>query len=278
MRIRVAKGQNASYILLTGIKPSESILLDDGVTFMPVSCSPSANDMIASVMENGSQNEFELGVLIATLRNTTAQIKIEDNDSRELAIKTWNAQTYCVLLSAIFKCEVTYYFQTDTSADEFNRNTQINMIYHNMQKFPDDIKYLDNDMCSWVQKSIMTAWNLDKDERFSTATHALWCYKWSVRPALQLGVIWSGIESMFLIDKKIKSRLSKAISRFLYGNDTAVEDIKKLYGFRSKAVHEYKYTEENVLDESVDILNKLILKCIELNALPDLHILLDSND
>ena len=85
-------------------------------------------------------------------------------------------------------------------------------------------------------------------------------------------------DGFVLIETKIRTRLSKAISRFLYNNDTAVEDIKKLYAFRSKAVHEYKNSEHNVLEESVDILNKLILKCIEQKALPDLGILLNSTD
>lgn len=276
--VRIADGEKESYIYLAGIKPSKPILLGEDVSLIPASCSPTPDDMIDAVMKKGSQSEFELGILIATLRNTTAQIKIEDTNSRNLAIKTWNAQTFCVLISAILKCEISYYFQADTSLEKFNGNSNINMIYPNMYKFPNCIKYLDDNMCSWIEKSIMTAWELHEDERFSTASHALWSYKWSVRPALQLSIVWSGIESMFLIETKIRTRLSKAISRFLYNNDTAVEDIKKLYAFRSKAVHEYKNSEHNVLEESVDILNKLILKCIEQKALPDLGILLNSTD
>lgn len=71
--MHIFSDENISYIFLCGINPGKTIILNDSVKIEPVSCSPDPNDMIASIMKTGSKSEFELGMLISTLRYTTAQ-------------------------------------------------------------------------------------------------------------------------------------------------------------------------------------------------------------
>lgn len=80
-----------------------------------------------------------------------------------------------------------------------------------------------------LTNSISTALELEERFEYANASTALWCYRVHFRPSVQLSVIWGGIESLFLIEHKIKSRLSLAASRFIYRDDSAVEHIKLLY-------------------------------------------------
>lgn len=51
----------------------------------------------------------------------------------------------------------------------------------------------------------------------------------------------SGIEALFMIDHNIKNTIATVSSRFIYGNDDKIEDIKNLYKeARCKATHEYQ--------------------------------------
>ena len=87
--------------------------------------------MIDSIMKSNHASEMELGILIATLRMTTAQIKIEGAIGKELAMKTWNAQQICVLISAILNCDLAWYFQADRPVEMFSANTDIHIIMEN---------------------------------------------------------------------------------------------------------------------------------------------------
>ena len=101
MPIYIKENQDKSYFYLCGIRPIREVRLGDGITLMPATSTPTPDDMIDSIMKSNHASEMELGILIATLRMTTAQIKIEGAIGKELAMKTWNAQQICVLISAI---------------------------------------------------------------------------------------------------------------------------------------------------------------------------------
>ena len=276
--ICVTVGETDSYIYLSGIKPDRVVALDNNVILMPISCSPVPDDMIDAVMKHGNRSEFELGVLIATLRLTSAQIKVQEDNARSLVISTWNAQTTCILLAALLNCEIAWYCQANDSADHFSAQTRISFVYPNMYKFPATTKIIDDKTCLWIEKSLSSALTLSEDERFLNAANALWSYRWNPRPSVQLSVIWGGIESLFLLERKIKQNLSMAASRFLKGNDDMVGDIKHLYNARCKAVHEAKNNTNEALLASSELLHNLILQCVKLNSLPDWKELLNTKD
>ena len=59
-------------------------------------------------------------------------------------------------------------------------------------------------------------------------------------PAIRISVIWSGIEALFMVDHNIKNSIAIGSSRFIYGCDDKVEEIRVLYKeARCKATHEY---------------------------------------
>lgn len=268
------KGKS-TYIYLCGIKPIRTIHIGDDIELVPAESSPNPDDMIDSIMKNGSGSEFELGVLIATLRNTTATLKVSHEDAKELAVLTWNTQWICVYISALLNCEISWYFQADSPVNEFNALTKINMIHNNMYKFPNKCTIIEEKACVYLEESIVRALRLGEDERFATASNALWSYRWNSKPAVQLSVLWGGIESLFLIERGIKSKLSLSASRFLLGNDDMVNEIRALYEARSKAVHELKNGDANILEKSAKLLQRLLVKCIEKKDLPRVEELLE---
>lgn len=272
--ILINNNEAVTYIYLCGITPERNIKLSEKIMLMPVVSSPNPDDMIDSIMKNGSGSEFELGLLIATLRHTTAMMKIESDNAQELACLAWNSQTTCVHIGALLNCEISWYFQANKPADQFDATTRVSMIYSNMYKFPSDLVTIDEQHCLYLENNIPIASILDTDTRFANASNALWSYRWNPRPAVQLSVIWGGIESLFLIERGIKSKLSTAASRFLSGNDNMVEKIKLLYSARCKAVHELKNGEKELLQTSAELLYHLILKCVELRHIPNIDELL----
>lgn len=272
--ISVQEGSTTSYIYVCGIKPIREICLDENVTLIPVISSPNPDDMIDCIMKYGNGCEFEMGLLIATLRMVTAQLKITAVNSKELAIKTWNAQHICIQISAMLNCEVAWYFQASNSADKFNAHTQVSMIYPNMYKFPSGVQVVEEEQCAYLEQNMATALRLENNEEYGNASNALWCYKMHFRPSVQLSVLWGGIESLFLFEKNIKKNLSVSVSRFINNNDDEVEEIRDLYESRCKAVHELKNGQDTALADSANLLHKLICKCIENGAVPDVDELL----
>ena len=267
--------EKTSYIYLVNIKPEVEINIAPNVKLVPVETDPAPDDMIDCIMKNGNGDEYALGQLISTLRRVTAQLVVTAENAEELAIATWNAQTICVLISAMLNCEVAWYFQANKSADRFDSETRVSLISPYMQKIPSEEVLISKDQCQYLEKNMDAAWRLNDDERFGNAANALWVHLLSPRPAIQLSIIWGGIESMFLIERGIREKLSKAISRFLSGNDNMVEKVKALYGFRCKAVHEFKNSEKEAVAASRSLLHKLIRKCIETNSLPEVEPLLE---
>lgn len=272
--ICVDNNEKVTYIYLCGINPIRNIKLSEKITLTPVTSSPNPDDMIDCIMKNGSGSEFELGILIATLRCTTAMVKIECNDARELACLAWNSQAICVHIGALLNCEVSWYFHASKPADKFDAVTRVSMIYGNMYKFPNTLVTIGEQQCLYLENNIPIALNLDEDNRFTNASNALWSYRWNPRPAVQLSVIWGGIESLFLIERGIKNKLSTSASRFLSGTDDMVEEIKLLYETRCKAIHELKNGEDELLQASAELLYRLILRCVELHCIPNVAELL----
>ena len=243
---------------------------------MPATSTPNPDDMIDSIMKSNHASEVELGVLIATLRMTTSQIRIEGAVGKELAVKTWNVQQICVMMSAILNCDLAWYFQADRSVEKFSADTDIHIIMENMYKMPNECIELSDEKCSFLETRIEKACKLaEVNEKFYLATNAMWSYRLNFMPAIKISVIWSGIEALFMIDHNIKNTIATVSSRFIYGNDDKIEDIKNLYKeSRCKATHEYQNGTYDLYKKSNELLYKLILKCIDEGHTPDVNYIL----
>ena len=126
MAICIKENQAQSYFYLCGIKPIREVKISEGITLMPATSTPNPDDMIDSIMKSNHASEVELGVLIATLRMTTSQIRIEGAVGKELAVKTWNVQQICVMMSAILNCDLACCHMKAPDADLLFRNHKRN--------------------------------------------------------------------------------------------------------------------------------------------------------
>lgn len=278
MAVCVKENQKESYLYLCGIKPIREVKLGEGITLMPAVSNPNPDDMIDSIMKSDHASEVELGVLIATLRMTTAQIKIEDAIGKELAVKTWNAQQICVQISAILNCDLAWYFQADRPIEMFSADTDIHMIMENMYKIPNEYIEISDEKCSFLEERIEKACSLaEVNEKYYLATNAMWSHRLNFMPAIKVSVIWSGIEALFMVDHNIKNTIAIVSSRFIYGNDSKIEDIKTLYkDARCKATHEYRNGTYDLYEKSNRLLYELLLKCMDEGDTPDVNSILAS--
>ncbi len=278
MAVCIKDNQKEAYIYLCGINPIREVKLGEGITLMPAISNPHPDDMIDSIMKSNHASEVELGVLIATLRMTTAQIKIEDAIGEELAVKTWNTQQICVQISAILNCDLAWYFQADRPVEMFSADTDIHMIMGNMYKIPNDCIDISDEMSSFLEKRIEKACNMaEVNEKYHLATNAMWSHRLNYMPAIKVSVIWSGIEALFMVDHNIKNTIAIVSSRFIYGDDSKVEEIKTLYkDARCKATHEYRNGTSDLYEESKELLYELLLKCMDEGDTPDVNSILAS--
>ena len=279
MGICIKETQDKSYIYLCGIRLEREVKLGDGIILMPAVSNPGPDDMIDSIMKSDHASEIELGVLIATLRMTTAQIRIEGVIGKELAVKTWNTQQICVQMSAILNCDIAWYFQADRPVEMFNAETNVHIIMMNMYKIPNKCVDLSNEQCQFLEENIVKACRLaDKNGKYYLATNAMWHHRLNFMQAIRISVIWSGIEALFMVDHNIKNTIAVASSRFIYGNDEKIEDIKILYKeARCKAIHEYKNGAYELYKKSNKLLHKLILRCLDKGDTPDVNMILSSS-
>ena len=98
---------------------------------------------------------------------------------------------------------------------------------------------------------------------------------WHSVPRVQLAVIWSGIESLFNVNTEVSFRISLYIANFLGENEAQAQQIfkqvRKMYSSRSSAVHGNKTKDnlESAVEESANLLTRILRRCAELNKLPD---------
>lgn len=274
MRI-VTKGlATASYLYLMGLAIDEELPLMQHLSLLPATCKASPDDMIDSVMKYGSKDETDLGVLIAVLRKTTAQLRVV-GEGKELAARVWNAQSTIVLLSALLNCELYWHVQSDSRIEDLSSCTALDVVLSSRLFIPRELKTINDSEKQWIRQHYRDAWELfDNNTRFETAVNSLWSYKQSLRPSVQMAIIWAGIESLFGVQNELVFRISTLAALFLGGGRQKQQEIKKLYSARSKAVHEGKQPSESCVSDSAGLLHALILECVERGCLPNENSLL----
>lgn len=269
MRIETKGSATASYLYLMGLAIDKELPLMQHLSLLPATCEALPNDMIDSVMKYGSKDETDLGVLIAVLRKTTAQLRVV-GEGKELAARVWNAQSAIVLLSALLNCELYWHVQSDSRIEGFSSCTAINVVLSSRLFIPRKMKAINDSEKQWIRQHYRDAWELfDKNPRFETAVNSLWSYKQSLRPSVQMAIIWAGIESLFGVQNELVFRISTLAALFLGGGKQKQQEIKKLYNARSKAVHEGKQPSESCVSDSAELLHALILECVERGCLPN---------
>ena len=268
-KITIKDNQKSSYLYLLGVRPNKEIILDQDIVISAVNSSPAPNEMIRAVMsEQGSCSELELGILVSTLRATSAEVHVTSNSAQTLAKRTWNAQSDIMLLSALANKEIYWSIQSDTSANCFNAETVVNAVINNRLFIPENIAILDDTECDLLSEQVAKARSLIDNDNFNTAANCLWSYKFNLRPSIRLATLWTGIESLFSVQSELVFRISYLSSKFLDFDENGFRKVKKLYTARSKAVHAGISPSAEIVAETAALLHKLILKCVSSGELP----------
>ena len=148
-------------------------------------------------------------------------------------------------------------------------------VYNIHAALSDAVQLISEEDELWLEKYYKTAYKLLEKDSFQTAVHTMASYRWHSVPRVQLAVIWSGIESLFNVNTEVSFRISLYIANFLGENEAQAQQIfkqvRKMYSSRSSAVHGNKTKDnlESAVEESANLLTRILRRCAELNKLPD---------
>ena len=237
---------------------------------------PANTKFDAGCVSEKIKSDIDFSVVVLSAPTVASQMKITAIDSESLAIEVFNSQWDCLLLGAIFNCDVMFYLQSDKPIEQACEARYINVTDYHLYGILNDVYQLSNEDEEWIKSNYNRAQKLLDNDLFRTAIHSMASYRWHSHPRVRLAIIWFGIEALFKIESEISFRLSLYVAKFLATNDRNKEKetfdkVKKLYNSRSAAVHGGKIKDDpnNLVSESASILNKLIRRCSELGHLPN---------
>lgn len=265
-----------TYLYINGIVTKHELQLADNIVLLPVEKALPLNT-ISSLLKRDV--DFAIAVLCA--QSIASQLKITANDAESLAITAWNSQWDCILLGALFNCDAMCNIQCDKNIEEIDVTAHMNITNYALHALFSEPYYLTENDEKWITKNYSRARALLDNNTYRTAVHSLATYHWHTMPRVRLAIIWSGIEALFDVSTELSFRISLYAANFLSDNDNLsakelFSRIKKLYSARSAAVHggKIKGEENELVEQSAELLNQLIRKCAQKNALPDIETLL----
>lgn len=260
-----------TYLYLNGISTSNEILLHRNAVLMPVTAEfqyKKVSDLL--------NNDIDFAVAAVSGRTIASQLHLTAENGKELAVLAWNASWDCLLLGAIFHCEVFDNLQCDKPIENLEKSSYINVTNYAFRAILTEPYMITQNDEAWIIKNYSSAYELLDKEPFVTAVHAMATYKWHSMPRVQLAILWSGIEALFEANTEISFRISLYIANYLSNSDLSVaEEIylqtKKLYASRSAAVHGGKMKGDlnEIVSASAKLLNRIIRRCAELGKIPD---------
>jgi hypothetical protein len=260
-----------TFLFLNGLGVSRMLQLGKNVELRPASCSPNQDDIIEV-----ARNEIDIGVAAIFLRSVSSQIRVVADTPKELATRAWNSVWDAVLLSALCNCDAVCNFQCDTPAEDFGPDSCLEITNYHLRGFPVSAPHIiSKGEAIWIEESFEQARSLLDKPAFQNAVHSLASYRWVAHPRARLAILWSGIEGLFEVDSEIVFRLSLYAARFLAPDDEVERsrtffNVKRLYKQRSAAVHGSKIKGDSGVgvEESAQLLLKLIRRCVSSKALP----------
>lgn len=271
--MRIITHDERTYLYLNGISVESELSLHEGVVLIPVTKAfhyQKVSDLL--------KNDLDYAVAAVSGRSLGAQMRIDAPDAEQLAVKAWNASWDCLLLGALFHSDVMGNIQCNEPVENLEHACCVNITnYHFRAAFSEPYRLSKNDV-EWVNANYAKAHMLLDNDSYMTAIHAMASYQWHSMPRVQLAILWSGIEALFEASTEISFRISVYIANFLScGNTDAAknifEQVRRLYGSRSKAVHGSKIKGDiaSLVSESAALLNQIIRRCAEIGSLPDIN-------
>jgi len=261
---------NDTYLFVNGLGVYERVDLGNNIELLPANITVNQS-LVASL----SKDSGDFGLALIFLWLVKSQLHIVSDRPGSLAEKAWNSLWDIVLISAIFDCDAVCNFQCDKPAEELSTTSDFLVTNHQLRGISKPVYFLKEDDIKWVRENFSNGRVLLDNPQFSHAVYCLATYHWHSVPFAQLTLLWSGIESLFDIESELVFRLSLYISRFLEGDNeknkkNTFNKVKNLYKQRSKAVHGTKnlIDPEDSVNDSAQLLRRIILRCVEQNHLP----------
>jgi hypothetical protein len=259
-----------TFLLLNGLRVNRPIRLSENVELLPVSPGPT-REILASVAKDDL--DFAISLLFAP--GVGSQIRVRAESPEAVARLAWNSLWDAVLLSACLRCDVICNLQSATP-ELLDPECQLSVTNYHLRGLPTaEPHVVSEEEAIWIEANIGNARRLLDKPAFSNAVHSLASYTWHSLPRARLALIWSGIEGLFDVDSEIVFRLSLYIARFLEPDDKEqrlglFNNVKRLYKSRSQAVHGTRLKGDTgaAVDDSADLLWRLIRKCVETASLP----------
>lgn len=262
-----------TYLYVNGLTINETIPISNNKTFMPVKCKLPLNTISKLI-----KSDVDFAIAILCSGSLSSQLKIEAENPKDLAISAWNSQWDLILLSAIFNCNCVCNLQCTQPLEEISSDSALQVANYHMQGLFNEPYTVTDENGKWINKYFSNAQALIENDSFMTAIHSMATYKWNPHPRVQLAILWAGIESLFRINSELSFRISLYISKFLSDKNIdeakkIFDEVKSLYKARSSAVHGDNIKGDNttLVVRSASLLNRLIVKCIEINGLPDVE-------
>lgn len=127
----------------------------------------------------------------------------------------------------------------------------------------------------WVSENLKQFIELLEKPKFRLAVDSLTTHHHLSNERMMVSSLWAGIESIIGVEHELRFRIAAYLSAYLYkrGDDRleSNKSIKKLYDFRSKAVHGShldKIQLDNHIIEVRNLLSKLLISIIESKEVP----------
>lgn len=225
------------------------------------------------------KSDIDYSIAVLSAATLSSQLKITASDTEQLVVSAWNAQWDCLLLGALFNCEVMCNLQSDKSISELESASYINITNYAFHALLSQNYTISESDEEWIEKYYESAMRLiTTNDIYRMAVHAMSSYRWHSMPRVQLAILWSGIESLFNVSTEVSFRVSLYIAHFLSRHNEQeasklFKRVKKLYNLRSSAVHGNKMKDDvfSSVEESALLLNRLIVRCAEIASLPDVE-------
>lgn len=268
-----------TFLYINGLGTKHEVKLSDCISLLPID-----RKLPLNILANILKHDVDFAISILCAQNIAAQLRISATNAKNLAISAWNAQWDFILLGALFNCNTVCNIQCDKALEEIDSSARMNITNYKLYGVFSEPYYLTPEDEIWIASYYSNARALLDNSSYETAVHSMATFRWHTVPRVQLAIIWSGIEALFDVSTELNFRISLYGALFLSDNDKKTtkkwfDDIKKLYGARSSAVHggKIKGDEKKLVMQSANLLNQLIRKCAEKNTLPDIDTLLFSS-
>ena len=268
--------EKETYLYVHGLSVSEEVQISENAVLMPVKCK-----LPLMTVSEILDNEVDFAISILCSESIVSQLRITAEVPEDVGLIAWNSQWDLVLLSAIFNCDIISNIQCTHSIEKIAKESTLHITNYHLRGLFGESYILTAEDKEWINKYFSNAQFLLDNDSFMTATHSMSSYRWHSMPRVQLAILWAGIESLFRINNELSFRISLYIAKFLGNKDSNEEkrlfdEVKSLYKSRSSAVHgdNIKGDINSLVTRSATLLNKLIVKCIETNELPNVESLI----